>query len=80
MVSRLSGTKTLAKVCFKTYSARCIHNRHLRKLIPDPSPNLSPKQREALIPPYLQGKGGRGVRSAREFKVSKSFPEMSNTH
>ena len=43
----------------------------------DPSPNLSPKRREALIPPSLQGKGGRGVRSAREFKVSKSFPEMS---
>jgi hypothetical protein len=43
----------------------------------DPSPNLSPKRREALIPPSLVGKGGRGVRSVREFKVSKSFPEMS---
>ncbi|WP_273770791.1 SDR family NAD(P)-dependent oxidoreductase [Nostoc sp. UHCC 0926] len=53
-------------------------NRHLRKLMPDPSPNLSPKRGEALIPPSLEGKGGRGVRSAREFKVSKSFPEMSN--
>jgi hypothetical protein len=37
--------------------------------INDPSPNLSPKRREALIkvealiPPSLRGKGGRGVRS-----------------
>jgi hypothetical protein len=51
--------------------------RHLRKLMSDPSPNLSPKRREALIPPSFEGKGGRGVRSAREFKVSKSFSEMS---
>jgi hypothetical protein len=27
----------------------------------DPSPNLSPKRREALIPPSLVGKGGRGL-------------------
>jgi L-threonine-O-3-phosphate decarboxylase len=51
--------------------------RHLRKLMHDPSPNLSPKRREALIPHSLVGKGGRGVRSARKFKVSKSIPEMS---
>ncbi len=37
----------------------------------------SGKGREALIPPSLLGKGGRGVRSGREFKVSKSFSEMS---
>jgi hypothetical protein len=37
----------------------------------------SDKHREALIPPNLEGKGGRGVRSAREFKVSKSWREMS---
>ncbi|MBW4607438.1 MAG: nuclear transport factor 2 family protein [Hassallia sp. WJT32-NPBG1] len=36
-------------------------NRHLRKLMHDPSPNLSPKRREALIPPSLVGKGGRGL-------------------
>jgi hypothetical protein len=35
--------------------------RHLRKLMHDPSPNLSPKRREALIPPSLVGKGGRGL-------------------
>jgi hypothetical protein len=65
-----------------------LSDRHLRKLMHDPSPNLSPvgvslssdKRREALIPPSLVGKGGSGVRSAREFKVSKSFSEMSDKY
>ncbi|WP_373529142.1 hypothetical protein [Nostoc sp.] len=35
--------------------------RHLRKIMHDPSPNLSPKRREALIPPSLQGKGVGGL-------------------
>ncbi len=45
----------------------------------DPSPNLSPKRREALKPPSsLVGKGGRGVRFAYNYVVSKSFLEMSS--
>jgi ubiquinol oxidase len=66
--------------------------RHRPNLMDDPSPNLSPKQRKALILPSFSspvadaqgmrpardiGKGGRGVESARKFTLSKSFPEMS---
>ncbi len=59
--------------------------RHLRKLMHDPASIPLPvgaslpsgKGREALIPHSLVGKGGRGVRFGREFKVSKSFSEMS---
>jgi hypothetical protein len=43
----------------------------------DPSPNLSPKRREALKPPFPGREGGRGVRSAYNYVVSKSFLEMS---
>jgi hypothetical protein len=51
--------------------------RHLQKRKKTPLPFLSPKGREALKPPTLVGKEGRGVRSACKFVVSKSFPEMS---